>query len=365
MHARIDKRFAHPQDREPDMRRSQLDPITQLDALADATRKQFAFAAKTPAAARAWQKNARAALKVTLGFLDQKRVPLAPKTIERVDRGTYVRQKVMLRTSASSVMPTYVLIPKTKQKSMPCVLALHGHGYGVRDIVGIRQDNTNRDFPEGYHDDFAVQLAKRGFIVVAPEISCFGERMSNYEHLEQRRRPTTCHNANTYAMMLGGSVAGIRAWDGMRTIDYLETIAQADTSRLGVMGISGGGMHAFFSACLDERIKAAVISGYFCDWRQSILAINHCTCNFVPGLLKLGELSDLAGLVAPRPLLVENGMRDDIFPIDAVKKTVKRSRAAWKVFGADKNVETDYFDGAHQIHGVKAYSFLQKHLTSR
>ena len=46
---------------------------------------------------------------------------------------------------------------------------------------------------------------------------------------------------------------------------------------------------------LDPRIKACVISGYFCDWRHSVLAMNHCTCNFIPGLMELGELSDLAG----------------------------------------------------------------------
>src|SRR4051812_29581669 len=340
-----------------------LDPIHQLDALARAMPKQFAFTAKTPAAARAWQKKARVALAKTLGFLDQRRVPLAPSRIERVDRGDYVREKVMLRTSRDSVMPTYVLIPKSQPAPRPCVLALHGHGYGVRDIVGIRSDNTDRDTPEGYHDDFGVQLAKRGFLVIAPEISCFGERVSDYSHLAERRRPTTCHNANTYAMMLGGSVAGLRVRDGMRAVDYLATRREADTSRLGVMGISGGGMHTFFSACLDQRIRATVISGYFCDWRQSILSINHCTCNFVPGLLKLGELSDLAGLIAPRPLLVENGTKDDIFPIEDVKTTVKRATRAWKVLGAQKNVETDYFGGAHQIHGVKAYEFLASHLT--
>ena len=162
--------------------------------------------------------------------------------------------------------------------------------------------------------------------------------------------------------MLGGSVAGLRVWDGVRAVDYLASMKNADVSRLGVMGISGGGMHAFFSACLDTRIKAAVISGYFCDWRDSILAINHCICNFVPGILKLGELSDLAGLIAPRPLLVESGTRDDIFPIEAVKRAVRKTRRAWEVFGAVKDLQTDYFEGTHQVGGGNAYAFLAEHL---
>jgi dienelactone hydrolase len=148
----------------------------------------------------------------------------------------------------------------------------------------------------------------------------------------------------------------------MRAVDYLATLPVADVSRLGVMGISGGGMHAFFSACIDTRIKAAVISGYFCDWRHSILAMNHCCCNFVPGLLKLGELSDLAALIAPRPLLIEAGNKDDIFPIAPTKRTVKRARGAWEFFGGAENLQTDYFEGTHQISGAKAYDFLAQHL---
>ena len=128
------------------------------------------------------------------------------------------------------------------------------------------------------------------------------------------------------------------------------------------MGISGGGLHTFFSTALDPRIKACVISGYFCDWRHSVLAMNHCTCNFIPGLMEMGELSDLAGLIAPRPTLVENGTKDDIFPIQHVKKTVTNARRAWDVFGAGDKLQTDYFEGRHAIGGAKAYDFLAKHL---
>ena len=343
-------------------RKSRLDPVQLLDHVAAAMPKSAEFTAKRPADARAWQRRTRKRLAEIVGFLDQERVDLQPQVERTVDRGEYVRRKVILRTTPWSDLPLYVLEPKREGKK-PVVLALHGHGYGVKDIVGLWEDGSERWEPEGYHKDFGCELAKRGFIVAAPEISCFGERVSNYDHLKKTLQPTTCHNAGTYAMMLGKSIAGLRVWEGMRVLDYLQASnANADMSRAGAMGISGGGLHTFFSTALDPRIKACVISGYFCDWRHSVLAMNHCTCNFIPSLMEMGELSDLAGLIAPRPTLVENGTKDDIFPIEHVKKTVTKARRAWDVFGAGDKLRTDFFEGRHAIGGAKAYDFLARHL---
>src|SRR5439155_8367416 len=180
----------------------------------------------------------------------------------------------------------------------------------------------------------------------APEISCFGERQMSPQRIDAFRAvgmSGTCHNVATYAMMLGKSAAGMRVLDALRVVDYLQTRDDVDGRNIGAMGISGGGMHTFFTAAIDNRIKAAVISGYFCDWRHSILSIYHCTCNFVPGLLNLGELSDLAAVIAPRPLLVESGLHDEIFPVEHVRNTVGKARRAWKVFGAQDDLQTDYF----------------------
>ncbi len=339
-----------------------LDPIYLLDEIAARKPKSAAFDARTLAAARSWQRRTRKRLAAIVGFLDQSPVPLRPRVVETVDRGEYVRRKVILRTTQWSDLPLYLLEPKGTPRPGPVVLALHGHGYGVKDIVGLWEDGSERREPDGYHRDFGCELARRGFVVAAPEISCFGERASDYEHLKKTLQPTTCHNAGTYAMMLGKSIAGLRVWDAMRAVDYLATLKTVNISRLGAMGISGGGLHAFFSTALDLRIQACVISGYFCDWRHSVLAMNHCTCNFIPGLLEMGELSDLAGLIAPRPCLVENGTRDDIFPIEHVKRTVSKARRAWSIFGASADLEADYFAGRHAIGGAKAYDFLGRSL---
>ncbi len=157
-------------------------------------------------------------------------------------------------------------------------------------------------------------------------------------------------------------MVGIRVGDGRRLVDYLETRPEFDTGRLGAMGISGGGMHTFFSTCIDERIRACVVSGYYSTFRDSLFAMAHCPCNYVPGLAEFGEMHDLAGLIAPRPMLVEAGTHDPIFPVSAVRSGLAKARSVYGVLGAGDGVKADIFSGRHQISGARAYGFLREAL---
>lgn len=345
-----------------------IHPETALWALYQPEKAPLRFAARTLEEARAWQEKVRPAFRQALGFTDLPEVNPEPVTLETVDKGDYVREKVLMRTSPWTLMPVYILKPKGQQGPLPVVVAFHGHGYGVKDVVGLWEDGAERNTPDGYHKDFAVALCRRGFLVAAPEISCFGERVGDYSYLNTKigqEVPYTCHHVATLASHLGGSAAGLRVHDALKLVDYLQTRADADTEHLGAMGISGGGMHTLFSTCVDSRIKAAVVSGYFCSWRYSIFGMHHCTCNYVPGLHRFGEIYDLVGLAAPRPLLVEAGTRDPIFPVQGVEEAVARAREVYGVFGAQEQVETDYFEGRHQISGARAYDFLWEKLTKR
>lgn len=343
-------------------RPAEFEPLTMLQDMAEGLASRTHFAAPTPAQAQQWQAHMRKELGKRLGFLDHPAPELQPVVEQEVDRGSYVRRHVTIRTSARTRMGMYVLIPKEGKRPLPCVLALHGHGYGVKDIIGLREDGGERPEQDGHRKDYGCELAKNGFLVVAPEISCFDERQGTHDSKSHSPPPSTCHEIATFAMMLGGSAMGLRVWDGMRALDYLATIKEADVSRIGAMGISGGGTHTFYSTALDLRIKACVISGCFCGFRHSTLAIYHCTCNFVPGLLQLGELSDLAGMLAPRPCLVENGSTDEMFPLQHVKPTVEKARKAWEIFGAANDLETDYFEGSQHVNGRRAYTFLREKL---
>ena len=342
-----------------------LQPAYGLWRRYDPEHAPYAFRAENVQEAQSWQGRARAALAKRVGLLQLRAVEPRPRPIERIDKEDYVREKITLRTTEDSLMPVYLLLPKCRTQPLPVVIAFHGHGYGVKDIVGLWEDGEERNTPEGYHKDFAVALCRAGFAVAAPEISCFGERQTDFSYLDKPvagSAPKTCTHTAMLAFHLGISVVGLRVFDGMRLLDYLETRPEVDATRVGAMGISGGGMHTFFSTCLDQRIKACVVSGYYSTFRDSILAMSHCACNYLPGLGEFGEMHDLAGLIAPRPMLVEAGNYDPVFPIQAVRESVKKARSVFAVFGSEGKIKTDYFEGRHQISGQRAYLFLQREL---
>jgi len=348
--------------------RKDLQPSTFLWGQYRPDKARYGFHATDAATARKWQHGTRQALARKIGLGVMPSVTPKARLVETVDKQDYVRQKLLIRTGADCLMPVYLLLPRKQPRPLPVVLAFHGHGYGVKDIVGLWEDGTERNTPDGYHKDFAVTLCRAGFAVAAPEIACFGERQTDFSYLKGRPGrpgspvPSTCTHAAMLAFHLGVSVLGLRVHDAMRLVDYLETRRDLDAGRLGAMGISGGGMHTFFSACLDPRIRACVVSGYYSTFRDSVLAMSHCACNFVPGLAEFGEMHDLAGLIAPRPMLVEAGNYDPIFPIDAVRRSVARARSVYGVFKAPGKVVTDYFEGRHQISGQKAYEFLKQEI---
>ncbi|HOU16034.1 MAG TPA: alpha/beta hydrolase family protein, partial [Anaerolineae bacterium] len=126
----------------------ELQPAHALWRLYAPERAPYRFHAKSRATAETWQQTTRAALMEILGFAGQVDVlpaaPLSPRWLESVDKGDYIREKWLLRTSAYTLMPVYILIPKQGTAPHPVVVAFHGHGYGVKDIVGLWEDGTER-----------------------------------------------------------------------------------------------------------------------------------------------------------------------------------------------------------------------------
>ncbi|MCL1793487.1 MAG: alpha/beta hydrolase family protein [Oscillospiraceae bacterium] len=292
-----------------------------------------------------------------------KRCPLDAQILSETVCDGYKRQKIEYMVDSGFKAPAYILVPDKADKFCPAVIALAGHGYGAADIVGLTEKGEEK--PEGkdpgYQKNFAVELAKKGFVVAAPELFGFGELMLA-PHAGQPAEGSSCHMLSTQLFMYGKTMAGIRVWQAQRMFEYLAARKETDPDRIGSMGISGGGLVSSFFAAYNKEVKACVVSGYFCTFKDSIMSIHHCIDNFIPGLLKYGEMAELFALIAPRPLLLEAGTADSIFPIDAVKRSYARLGTLYSRLGAKDCIDIDIFEGDHQISGAKAYDFLAERL---
>lgn len=305
----------------------------------------------------AWRSGMRAALSAKLAMAAP--VPLEVEVLSRTQRDGITRLQVAYTVEAGLRAPAYLLIPDGVQQA-PCVVALHGHGAGVRPIVGLNPDGSEAEEAD-YQAAFALELARRGFVVAAPELIGFGE-MRLQEDFQGPPEQSSCHRVTTYLTMLGRTIAGVRTEQALRMIDVLAAQPAADANRLGIIGISGGGTVATLASVLEDRIRASVICSYANTFHDSILAMHHCVDNFLPGWLQDAEMPDLLAAIAPRPMLWEAGTEDPIYPAHGVKRAWDTVVQVYEAQGVRDRLELDAFPGVHQFSGRRSYDFLAQHL---
>ena len=339
------------------------DTLAFSHQLYNTTPRQLAFQATTVSEAEGWQRELRAKLVELVGGFPQEACNLEPEVLETHEFPTYFRETVQFKSRPHMTVFGYLLSPKhlNGYAPNPAILCLAGHGRGVDDIVGIEEDGSMRSEYGGYQNDFALQCVARGYTVLAIEQFGFGHRRDPIAR-ERGAGNSSCQPSSGAALLLGQTMVGWRVYDAMRAFDYLETRPEIDINRLGVMGISGGGTTTFFTAAIDTRVKAAVVSGYFNTFRDSILSLSHCIDNYIPNVLQYAEMYDVAGLIAPRALFVESGTEDTIFPIDATRFAVNEAKAIYKCFDAEDKLGLEVFEAGHSFHGVGAFEFLKEAL---
>lgn len=323
--------------------------------------QKLAFRASSIAEARAWQRKLRRKLIQLLGGFPKRRVPLRPRIIATEHFTGYTRQTVHFETRDNLSAFAYFLLPDGFKAPGPAVICLPGHGRGVDDIVGINEDGTMRDEFGGYQGDYALQCVRHGYAALAFEQLCFGHRRD--ENARQGGPDcSSCQPASGAALLFGQTMIGWRVWDTMRAIDYLYTRPEIEPGRIATLGCSGGGTTSLHTAAIDPRVKVAVVSCYFNSYADSVMSINHCMDNYIPGILNWAEMYDVAGLIAPRGLFVEGGTKDPIFPVAATRKAYRQARRVWKVFGAQDSIGLEIFDDTHRWWGKGAFEFLDKNL---
>ena len=277
--------------------------------------------------------------------------------LEEIKQDGYTRRKIIFNPDPFSSIPAYVLIPEgtSAKNPAPAVLCAHGHGVGKDGAVGIVED---------YQKQYAVELARRGFVTLAPDWRCFGERKDRDEWV---RRPSRdgCNVAYLAYGYFGYQLMQLNISDGQRCLDYLQSLPEVDARRLGCMGCSFGGTMTTYISALDQRVKAAVIVCYLSTLTDALNNRgrgNTCGSQFMFGLRKAGDIADVAGLIAPRACMVQIGSDDMCFIESDALAAFGQLGNIYAASGERDQLVLDHFQGEHEIDLETGIAFLEARL---
>lgn len=201
----------------------------------------------------------------------------------------------------------------------PAILSPHGHwAYG-------RLENT----PIASVPGRAINLAQQGFVVFTYDMIGYNDS-----------RQLTHRFGGKRETLWGLSLAGLQLWNSIRSVDFLESLPEVDRERIGCTGASGGGTQTFLLAAVDERIKVAAPVNMI-----SLHMQGGCLCENAPGLRLDTNNVELAGAIAPRPLLMVSATGD--WTNETLQLEYPAMRSIYALAGAESRVRAVQFEAPH------------------
>lgn len=300
-----------------------------------------------------WQKKFSGRLKALLGPTDP---PPAWTTAGAapVELPECWRWEYRLEAKGFPALPLYLLVPKGMKpgEKRPAVLCVHGHGlFGSDPVVG-RTDLPGVIAAIGAANyDYGLAFVKRGYVVAAPCLIPLGQRS------EAGKDPASdpCAVALVRLQALGRLPISENLRDLRWSLSFLQSRAEVDGDLLGCAGLSYGGRMTMLVTAVDDRIRVAAVSGALNLLQERILGAYSCGSQIIPGLLQIGDFSDIGCLIAPRPCVWEIGSEDQLIrqPWDGMfRGSLER---AYLASGHPESLRFDQFQGGHQWHGTVAY----------
>ncbi|MFW5923187.1 MAG: alpha/beta hydrolase family protein [Planctomycetota bacterium] len=346
------------------MHNEEFGPETYTQHLSEETWREFGCRATDGEELHAWQKEFRHRLMGALGIpeiLKRGECGLEPEMEERDELDEGVRELWTIQSEPGFRVPFYLMRPHDQDGPVPLILAPHGHGAGHLTYVGLwRTEEERRKAVEGERD-IGFQAIRHGYTAIVPVLRGY-HRMALQSWGRRNAGHNTCESQQMLALMFGRTLVGERCHDLSRILDYAETRSDIQSDRVAVTGNSGGGTMSLFAAAVDTRIKVAMPSCYFCTFEASLGSIGHCPCNFVPGIMKLGEMYDVAGLIAPRPFLAISGKDDEIFPIEAAKYAFEKVKTIYGLAEAKNMCKHFIGSEGHRYYKEPVWPFVEKWL---
>lgn len=233
------------------------------------------------------------------------------------------------------------------QAPVPLVIAQHG--------IGSTPETPFGNPSAGYHA-YARELLAAGFAVLAPF---------------QLRSVPSRNRIERLARLTDTSLPGIEFARLQHLLDAVLADPRIDRERVGMWGVSLGGMATMFFLPLEPRIKAGVVSAWF-NHRQAKMAVSDSRYStfldtdeehaFFRGWLTEFTDADAIALICPRPILIQHGKRDNIAHWPDLLTEFESARAHYARLGIPDRCQLDLHEGFHEARPDTGVPFLQKWL---
>jgi dienelactone hydrolase len=278
---------------------------------------------------------------------------LAPnvRTRQVYDEPKYAGYEVVMDVFPDVFAFGILLVPKDIKEGerRPVVVCQHGLEGRPQDVADPKKNNPS-------YNQFACRLAERGFVTYAPQNPyIFGDR---FRTLQRKANP------------LGKTLFSIIVPQHRQATDWLASLPFVDSQRVAFYGLSYGGKTAMRVPPLVDRYCLSICSADFNEWIWKNTSIRS-TYSYVPNMeyeifeWDLGNTfnyAEMAGLICPRPFMVERGHRDGVAPDETVAYEYAKVRLLYADLKIPDRTRIEFFDGPHTIHGVGTFEFLHEQL---
>ncbi len=261
------------------------------------------------------------------------------KVLETVKEDCYTRQLIEYASCGDKVS-AFLLLPERLENN-PAILINHQHNrehhLGKSEVCGLAGNPLQA---------FGPELAKRGFVVLAPDSICFEARRKDpsvegfdfWQHFDEM----------CYRIITGDYLMKKVLGDAMNGITLLSNLKFVDPQRIGTLGHSYGGNTVLFLSALDERIAFSCASGSACTYENRMKNnVGIEMASVIPNFHGKYDIDDLVRCIAPRRLLIVSA-EEDKYSKDA-SYIVERVSGAYKELDSLENLQHSRYSGGHAM----------------
>jgi cephalosporin-C deacetylase-like acetyl esterase len=285
-----------------------------------------------------------------IGRFPQATEPLEARTRQIFDEPGWTGYAVQIPVWPDVVASGILLLPKDLKEGerRPVIVCQHGLEGRPDEVVNPRLKSV--------YNSFGARLADRGYIVYAPQNPYIGR--DNFRLLVRKANP------------LKRSLFSVIVGQHERTLEWLATLPNVDRDRIAFYGLSYGGKTAMRVPAILKNYCLSICSADFNEWVVKCTNVDRTYSYLYTleydmyefGLAERFNYAEMAGLIAPRPFMVERGHKDPVAPDEWIGYEYAKVRRLYDMLGIGDRTEIAYFNAGHMIDGKATFAFLAKHL---